>query len=257
MSEATILTEELTEDVTVVRVNRPEKLNAMNLETLRELDDVLEQCTENPGPLILASAGDRAFIAGADLEYMQGLSVPEAQAYADLGHRVANRLESFPAPTIAAVDGYAFGGGCELALACDVRIASESAVIGQTEIDLGIIPGWGGSQRLPRLVGDELARRLIFGGDRIDAETAHEYGLVGEVVADDEVDDRARELAASYAEKPTFALAAAKEAIDQSHEMPLEAGLEYEKRVWSGLFGTHDQREGMAAFLEDRTPEFE
>lgn len=255
----TVAIDEPAENVTRIRVDRPDKLNALNVETLEALEAVLEDASgaSDPEPLILAGSGEDAFVAGADISYMQDISVPEAQAYADLGHRVANLLSSHPAPTIAAIDGYAFGGGCELALACDIRIASESAIVGQTEIDLGIVPGWGGTQRLTRLVGDEIARRLIFGGERIDAETAREYGLVSEVVADEEIDDRVLELAERYAEKPTFALAAAKEAIDRAHEVPLPAGLAYEKRVWSGLFGTHDQREGMAAFLEDREPEFE
>jgi enoyl-CoA hydratase/carnithine racemase len=188
---------------------------------------------------------------------MRELSTPEAQAYAELGHRVADKIERFPAPVIAAINGYAFGGGCELALACDLRVASEDAVVGQTEIDLGIVPGWGGSQRLPRLVGDEIARRLIFFGERIDAQDAHEHGLVGEVVAADQLDDRVADLAAELAGKPAYALRTAKELLNQAHETGQEAGLRYERRAWSGLFGTHDQREGMAAFLDDRDPDWE
>jgi enoyl-CoA hydratase/carnithine racemase len=246
------------DDVATLTVDRPDRLNALNVDTLEAIEEALDEAeSEGVGALVLTGAGEDAFVAGADISYMQDLSTPEAQAYAELGHRVADRIEAFPAPVIAAVNGYAFGGGCELALACDLRVASESAVIGQTEIDLGIIPGWGGTQRLPRLVGDEIARRLVFFGERIDAQDAHEHGLVGEVVAGDQLDDHVAELAADLAAKPTYALAAAKEALNQSHETTQEAGLRYERRLWSGLFGTHDQREGMEAFLEDRAPDFE
>ncbi|MFC4449475.1 enoyl-CoA hydratase/isomerase family protein [Halorussus aquaticus] len=245
-------------EVTTLTVDRPDRLNALNVETLEAIDEALDVAkSEGTGALVLTGAGDDAFVAGADISYMQDLSTPEAQAYAELGHRVADKIERFPAPVVAAINGYAFGGGCELALACDLRVASEDAVIGQTEIDLGIIPGWGGTQRLPRLVGDELARRLVFFGERIDAQDADEHGLVGEVVAADQLDDHVGELAAELAAKPTYALAAAKEALNQAHETSQEAGLRYERRLWSGLFGTHDQREGMAAFLDDRDPDFE
>ncbi|NHN58088.1 MULTISPECIES: enoyl-CoA hydratase/isomerase family protein [Halorussus] len=246
------------DDVATLTVDRPDRLNALNVDTLEALDEALGEVEdERPGAVVVTGAGDDAFVAGADISYMQDLSTPEAQAYAELGHRVTNRIEQFPAPVIAAVNGYAFGGGCELALAADLRVASENAVMGQTEIDLGIIPGWGGSQRLPRLVGDEMARRLIFFGERIDAQDANEHGLVGEIVATDQLDDHVHELAADLAAKPTYALAAAKEALNQSHEMSQEAGLRYERRLWSGLFGTRDQREGMEAFLEDREPDWE
>ncbi|NEU57397.1 enoyl-CoA hydratase/isomerase family protein [Halorussus sp. MSC15.2] len=245
-------------DVTTLTVDRPDRLNALNVETLEAIDEALDVAeSEGTGALVLTGAGDDAFVAGADISYMQDLTTPEAQAYAELGHRVADKIERFPAPVVAAINGYAFGGGCELALACDLRVASEDAVIGQTEIDLGIIPGWGGTQRLPRLVGDELARRLVFFGERIDAQDADEHGLVGEVVAADQLDDHVEELAADLAAKPTYALAAAKEALNQAHQTSQEAGLRYERRLWSGLFGTHDQREGMAAFLDDRDPDFE
>jgi len=151
-------------DVATITVDRPEQLNALTVDTLEAIEEALADA-EAAGARALVrrrGAGDEAFVAGADISYMVELSTPEAQAYAELGHRVADAIESFPAPTVAAIDGYAFGGGSELALACDLRVAAESAVIGQTEIDLGIIPGWGGTQRLSRLVGDETAKRLVF-----------------------------------------------------------------------------------------------
>ena len=244
--------------VVTLTVDRPDRLNALNVETLEALDEALDEAADGDvGALVLTGAGEDAFVAGADISYMQDLSTPEAQAYAELGHRVTDKIERFPVPVIAAVNGYAFGGGCELALAADLRVASEDAVLGQTEIDLGIIPGWGGTQRLSRLVGDEIARRLVFFGERVDAQDANEHGLVGEVVASDQLDDHVAELAAELAAKPTYALSAAKEALNQVHETTQEAGLRYERRLWSGLFGTHDQREGMEAFLHDRDPEWE
>lgn len=247
---------EWSDDIATITVDRPEALNALNVETLEALNQAVQQArTDEARVLVLRGAGDDAFIAGADIAYMKDLTTTEAQAWGELGHKVADAIEKFPAPSIAVVDGYAFGGGCEMAMACDLRIGSESALIGNTEIDLGIIPGWGGTQRLPRLVGEETAKRMIYLGQRLDAETAHEEGLFGEVVPDDEVDERAAELAAELAAKPAFALRAAKEAIAQGYSDV--GGLEYEKRTFGALFGTPDQREGMEAFVEDRKAEFE
>ena len=244
--------------ITTITVTRPDRLNALNTETLHALESALTEARDKHDSrvLVLTGAGDDAFVAGADIEYMSQLSVEESQEYAELGHRVTDAVETFPAPVIAKINGYAFGGGCELALAADLRVASERAVIGQTEIGLGIVPGWGGTQRLSRIVGDERARRLVFFGDRVDATDAHAYGLVGEVVAHDDLDDHVSEMATELAGKPAFALSAAKEALNQVHESHLTAGLRYERRLWSGLFGTDDQREGMTAFVEKRDPEF-
>ncbi|WP_433624915.1 enoyl-CoA hydratase/isomerase family protein [Halomicrococcus sp. NG-SE-24] len=258
MPESDTIRLDVEDGVATLTVDRPDRLNAMNVETLTSLKEALAEAeAADAHALVLTGAGEDAFVAGADIGYMQDLSTAEAQAYAELGHEVADAIETFPAPVIAAINGYAFGGGCELALACDLRVASEDAVLGQTEIDLGIVPGWGGTQRLSRLVGDELARRLVFFGERVDAQDAHEMGLVGDVVAHDQLDDYVAEMADDLAAKPAFALEAAKEALNQVHESDQTAGLRYERRLWSSLFGTHDQREGMAAFVEDREPEFE
>jgi enoyl-CoA hydratase/carnithine racemase len=258
MSRDTIAFDVDDRGVATITIDRPEQLNALTVETLEAIEEALDEAADREArALVIAGAGDEAFVAGADISYMVEMSTPEAQAYAELGHRVADAIESFPAPTIAAIDGYAFGGGCELALACDLRVAAESAVLGQTEIDLGIIPGWGGTQRLPALVGDEVARRLIFLGERIDAAEAAEVGFVGEVVADDAFDDRIDELAGELAAKPATALRAAKEALNAAGDGSAATGLALERRAWAGLFGTHDQREGMEAFLEKREPEFE
>ncbi|ELZ99035.1 enoyl-CoA hydratase [Haloferax mucosum ATCC BAA-1512] len=245
-------------DVATITIDRPDHMNAMNKDTLDAFEEALDEAeAEEARVLVLTGAGDKSFIAGADISYMQDIGTPAAQKYAEQGHRIASRLEQFPAPTIAAINGYAFGGGLEFALACDLRVASERALLGQTEIDLGIMPGWGGSVRLPALVGDEVARRLIFFGERIDASDAHEYGIVGEVVAHDQLDSHIDELTADLASKPRHALAGAKAAINMSHEATRDAALDYEACVWSGLFGTHDQREGMSAFVEKRDPNFE
>jgi len=244
--------------VATITVDRPDRLNALNRSALVELEEAIEKAAaDGVRVLVLTGAGDDSFVAGADIAAMQDLTTAEADEYARLGHGVVDAIREFPGPAIAAINGYAFGGGAELALACDLRVASERAVIGQTEIDLGIIPGWGGTQRLPALVGDEMARRLIYFGDRVDASDAHEIGLVGEVIAHDDLDDHVADLAAELAEKPGFALATAKEALNARYETTLSAGLDFERRAWAGLFGSHDQREGMAAFLEDREPDFE
>ena len=244
-------------DVATLTVDRPDALNALNIETLEAMGEAIEDAAEaGARALVLTGAGD-AFIAGADIKYMQDLSAEEGEAWGALGHDVADALEAFPAPTIAAINGYAFGGGCEMAMACDLRVAAESALIGNTEIDLGIIPGWGGTQRLPRLVGDETARRMLFLGERLDAESAADVGLVGEVVADDDLEATVTELADRLAAKPSFAMQSIKQAINQTQEGSQESGLAYEKRAFASLFGTPDQREGMAAFVEDREPDFE
>ncbi|WP_255150730.1 enoyl-CoA hydratase/isomerase family protein [Halorarius halobius] len=244
-------------DVATLTIDRPDRLNALNEATLEGMADALDEARGEARVLVVTGAGEKAFAAGADISRMAEMSVEEAHAYCEQGHAVMNAVESFPAPVIAALNGYAFGGGCELALACDLRIASERAVIGQTEIDLGIVPGWGGTQRLVRLVGDETARRLVFFGERVDAQDALELDLVSEVVAHDELDEYVAGMAADLAEKPQFAMAAAKEAINEAHEMGQREGLDFERRLWSSLFGTPDQREGMDAFLNDRDPEFE
>ncbi len=249
---------DIDDDIATLTIDRPESLNALTVETLEAMEAALAEAADaGVRALVLAGAGDRAFVAGADISHMVELTTPEAQAYAELGHRVADTIETFPAPVIAAIDGYAFGGGSELALAADLRVASEDAVIGQTEIDIGIIPGWGGTQRLSRLVDDGTARRMVFLGERLDAHAAEEVGLVGEVVSPDEFDDRIDELAGELAAKPAFAMRAAKEALNAAHEGSAATGMGLERRAWSGLFGTHDQREGMAAFVEKRDPEFE
>ena len=240
-------------DVATVTVDRPDALNSLNPPTLETLAETIEDAAGDARVLIVTGAGDEAFVAGADIKHMKDLSTQEAYDWCSLGHRVCDSLAYFPGVTIAAVNGYAFGGGFEVLLACDLRVAGESAVVGSTEIDLGIVPGWGGSQRLPRLVGDETARRMIYLGRRLDAETAADEGLFSDVVLDGNVFELAEELAA----KPFFALRAAKESVTHRHRGQEAVAMAHEKRTFAGLFGTHDQREGMAAFVENREAEFE
>lgn len=240
-------------DVAWLRIDDPDSHNVLTVETLEGIADALTSLTDVRA-LILTGTG-KSFAAGADVEYMRDLSSPQAQAYAELGHRVTDGIEQFPAPVIAAINGYAFGGGLELALASDIRIASERALMGQTEIDLGITPGWGGTQRLPQIAGDELARRLIFFGERFDATDAYEYDIVRDVIAHDRLETYAAELADDLAEKPQYALQTAKEALNRARDGG-KGGFAFERRAWASLFGTADQREGMDAFLEDRDPEF-
>jgi enoyl-CoA hydratase/carnithine racemase len=245
------------DDVATLTVDRPERLNALDAETLDGIYEALAETEEQDArALVIRGAGDDAFVAGADISYMQDLDPAAAADYCEHGQRVMRAIEDFPAPVIAAINGYAFGGGSEIALASDIRVASDQAVIGQTEITLGIVPGWGGTWRLAKVVGEEQAKRMVYLGDRLSAEEAEAVGVVGEVVPHDAVEDRAREIALEIAEGPAFAMTAAKEAIDRSFDADRTTMEAYERRLWSGLFGSHDQREGMEAFLEDRDPEF-
>jgi enoyl-CoA hydratase/carnithine racemase len=245
-------------DVTTITVNRPDAMNALTMSALTALEDAIRDAEDREARvLVLTGAGDRAFIAGGDLSRMAELTPEEARAFAERGHALCGAIEAFPAPVIAAINGHALGAGLELALACDLRVASERAVLGEPEVELGVIPGFGGTQRLPRHVGDETARRLIFFGDRVDARDAQELGLVGDVIAHDELDAYVADLASDLVEKPAGALAAAKRALNERFGTTLTEGLRAERDVFADLFGTHAQREGMAAFLEGREPEFE
>jgi enoyl-CoA hydratase len=206
--------------------------------------------------LVLTGAGDRAFAAGADIKEMTEMSVLEGHAWGALGHECCRLLESMPKPTLAAVKGFALGGGCELALACDIRYASESARFGQPEIQLAVIPGWGGTQRLARAVGAALAKDLILTGRSVDAAEALRIGLVSAVYPDGELLDRVLEVGASLAKKSAVALSAAKDATNRSLQGDLGPALSYEAILFAALFATEDQKEGMRAFAEKREPRF-
>jgi enoyl-CoA hydratase len=244
--------------IATVTVNRPEALNAIDLEHAQALRDQLEGLAgdEETRVVILTGAGEKAFIAGADIKYMQNLGTLEARRWGELGHACGQLLETMPKPTIAAINGYALGGGLELALACDLRLAASTATLGQPEIDLGILPGWGGSMRLARTTTLGFAKAMIFTGRSIDATHALEHGLVNAVHEPEVLMQEARMLAEGLAAKSPVALAYAKEATNHALQGPHRANLETEARLFAMAFSTEDQKEGMAAFVEKREPDF-
>jgi enoyl-CoA hydratase len=244
--------------VVVVVIDRQEALNALDRETLSELRDRLRELATDTDArvVVLTGGGDRAFAAGADIKEMTEMTVLEGHAWGALGHECGRLLESMPKPTIAAVNGFALGGGCELALACDLRYASDRARFGQPEINLAIIPGWGGTQRLARAVGAALAKDLILTGRTIDAAEALRIGLVSAVYPPAELRDRVLETAAELAAKSPLALSAAKDAANRALQSDLGAALSYEAILFAALFASEDQKEGMRAFSEKREPRF-
>jgi enoyl-CoA hydratase len=253
-----VTVEQRDDAVAVVTIDRPHALNALDRETLTELRDRLRALATDGDAraVVLTGAGDRAFAAGADIKEMTHMGVLEAHGWGMLGHECGRLLESMPKATIAAVNGLALGGGCELALACDLRYAAENASFGQPEINLAVIPGWGGTQRLARVVGGGLAKDLILTGRTIDAAEALRVGLVSAVYASGDLLDRALETAAVLARKSPVALSAAKDAANRALQGDLGAGLSYEAIIFSALFATEDQKEGMTAFSEKREPGF-
>jgi len=244
--------------VAVVTIERQDALNALDLPTLTELRDRLRVFAADAATrvVVLTGAGERAFAAGADIKYMSGLGVDEAKEWGALGHEAGRLLETMPKPTIAAVNGFALGGGCELALACDLRYAARTAKLGQPEINLGIIPGWGGTQRLARATTLGYAKELIFTGRVIDAEEAERHGLVNAVFEPGELIDKTMEVARLLASKSLVALAAAKVACNLALQGAHDANLDAEAERFGELFGSEDAKEGMTAFVEKREPNF-
>jgi len=240
--------------VAIVTLDRPEAMNALNVETLSALRDELRGLADDVRVVVLTGAGDRAFAAGADIKYMRGLDVAAAKEWGALGHETTGLLETMPRPTIAAINGFALGGGCELALACDVRYASPKAKLGQPEINLGIIPGWGGTQRLARVCGIGVAKELILTGRTVDAEEALRIGLVNAV--HDPVLGKALETAQLLASKSPIALAAAKATINRALAGDALGNLAAEADDFGELFSSADAKEGLAAFAEKREPNF-
>ena len=231
-------------------------MNALDRPTLEELRDTLAELALDASArvVVLTGAGERAFVAGADIKYMSGLGVDEARAWGELGHRSAQLLETMPKPTIAAINGFALGGGCELALACDLRYAASTAKLGQPEVNLGIIPGWGGTQRLARVCGLGVAKELVLTGRLVDADEALRVGLVNSV--HDPVAEKAREIAELLASKSPLALAAAKRALNHALQGDHVENLEREATEFAELFASEDAREGMTAFIDKREPRF-
>ncbi len=244
--------------VATVTMDRPAALNAFDHDQLQALLDAFRGLRDDPDVrcVILTGAGDKAFAAGADIKRMAGMGPQEGEAFGRLGHAVAGAIETLPQPVIAAVNGYAFGGGCELALACDIRICSTNAVFAQPEVSLGIPPGWGGSQRLPRLVGSGLAAELIFTGRRVNAEEALRIRLVNAVLPPGELIGAAQALASQVAANSPRAVRAAKAAMARAFAGEPTTGLATELALFAAAFATEDQKTGMRAFVEKRTPEF-
>ncbi len=243
--------------ISILTVDRQEKLNALDPQVVEEIGQaLLELEAEGPRAIIVTGAGDRSFIAGADIAAMGAMSPLEAKRFSEIGHAAMALLDRSPIPTIAAVNGFALGGGCEVALACDIRIAAQNALFGFPEVGLGILPGMGGTQRLPRLIGPALAKELIFTGRRIDAEEAKGMGLVNRVVGQGEALDAAKELAAEITANGPVAVRHAKAATNRAQDVDLISGLEYEADQFALLFSSEDAREGMGAFVEKRKPGF-
>jgi enoyl-CoA hydratase len=244
--------------IATVTINRPDALNAFNTELILELHKTVDELSEDDSVrvVILTGAGDKAFIAGADIAEMSEKDPPSAIAFSERGHKLCDAIQSMPKPVIAAINGFALGGGCEIALACDIRLASENARIGQPEVGLGIPPGWGGTQRLPRIVGVGRAKEIIFSGRHVDASDAREMGLVNAVHPQNQLMDEAYKLARVFLEKGPNALAASKKLINRTMETSLATGCMHEGKLFAESFGTDEQIEGMSAFLERRKPDF-
>jgi enoyl-CoA hydratase len=242
----------------VLTIARQEAMNALDLETLTELRDALSELAEDDEVrvVVLTGEGEKAFAAGADIKYMSGLDVDEAKEWGALGHETGRLLEEMPKATIAAINGFALGGGCELALACDIRYAARTAKIGQPEINLGIIPGWGGTQRLARATTLGYAKELILTGRIVDAEEAERRGLVNAVFEAGDLMDRTLETARLIASKSPVAVAAAKEACNRALHGDHRANLDDERDRFGELFSSQDAKEGMTAFVEKREPNF-
>ena len=251
------LTLEVADRVATLTVNRPDKLNALNDATIAELGTAIDQIRvdESVAGVLLTGAG-RAFVAGADISELSNQSPVLAKARARAGQDVFRRFETSPKPVIAVVNGFALGGGCELAMACHIRIASEAAKFGQPESKLGLLPGYGGSQRLPRLVGKGRANQLLLTGEMIDAAEAYRIGLVNKVVAPDQLMNEARAIMKTILANGPLAVALCIEAIDRGLQMPLDEGLILEANHFGLLAATEDMREGTRAFMEKRAPSF-
>ena len=244
--------------IAVLTVSRPEQLNALDAETVRELGDAVARAGQAAAvrALMVPGAGDKAFVAGADIRQLAELTPAEARAYAERGQRVFRAIEQLPKPTLAAINGYALGGGLELAMACAVRIASENARLGQPEVKLGILPGFGGTQRLPRLVGRGRALEMLLSGEPVTAAEAYRIGLVNRVVPQAELLEFSRQWLRKALANAPLALGLTIEAVDTGLEAGLEPGLRFEAAAFGLAATTEDRREGTRAFLEKRQPVF-
>lgn len=246
-------------NIATVIINRPKALNALNSETLKDIDAVLENLENDKDvyAVILTGAGDKAFVAGADISEMKDLNEEQGREFGILGNKVFRRLENLDKPVIAAIPGFALGGGCELAMACDIRIASEKAKFGQPEAGLGITPGFGGTQRLPRIVGEGKAKELIYTCDIIKADEALRIGLVNKVVAPENLMEEAMAMATKIAANAPIAIKLCKDAINRGMQVGIDEAILIEAEDFGKCFSTEDQKEGMTAFMEKRAKNFQ
>lgn len=244
--------------VAIVTLNRPKALNALNSETLEDLNKALDYLKEESDiySVILTGAGGKAFVAGADISEMKDLNEEQGKEFGILGNKVFRKLENLNKPVIAAIPGFALGGGCELAMACDIRIASEKAKFGQPEAGLGITPGFGGTQRLPRLVGEGKAKELIYTGTVIKADEALRIGLVNKVVEHDSLLEEAMKMAKLISTNAPIAITLCKDAINRGMQVDIDKAINIEAEDFGKCFNTEDQKEGMTAFLERREKNF-
>jgi len=249
---------EVKDSVALVQFNRPKALNAMNSETMGELIDAVKRCGEDESikVVVLTGAGDRAFVAGADIVEMQNLTPAEALKFMERGHETYRAIEILPKPVIAEIKGFALGGGTEISISCDMRFAADNARFGQPEILLGLIPGWGGTQRLTRLIGIGRAKELIMGGAQISAPRAYALGLVNRIYPADQLMEETMKFAKKLAGMPGFAIKMAKHAINFGYELPLDPANRLEMECCAQCFSTQDQKEGMKAFVEKRKANF-
>jgi len=258
MTDPSLVLLEVEEGMALLTINRPKALNALNEATLLRLEEAIDECgrRDDVKVVILTGAGEKAFVAGADIAEMREKGVTEGRAFSELGQRAFGKLEKLPKPVIAAVNGYALGGGTELAVSCDIVLASEKARFGQPEVNLGVFPGFGGTQRLPRLVGKARAKEIIFSGEQFDAARALAIGLINRICPPAELLNEAKELARTIMSKGMVAIGLAKQAIEAGSEVDFENGLVIERHCFAQCFDTKDLKEGMTAFLEKREPKF-
>lgn len=242
----------------ILSINRPKALNALNANTLLDIKSAVEAVISDPDidVLIITGVGDKAFVAGADIAYMQKLPALEARAFAILGQQVFRLIELMDKPVIAAVNGFALGGGCELAMACDIRLASDQALFGQPEVGLGVTPGYGGTQRLPRLIGEGRAKELIYSANNINAEEAYRVGLVNHIYPAESLMEEAKKLAKKIASKAPLAVRLSKNQITRGMQADIDTAMLIEADMFGLCFSTEDQKEGMAAFVEKRKADF-
>ena len=246
---------EIKDKVGIVKMNRPDAMNALNTETLQELSKAISDLNESDQVRVIIITGEgKAFVAGADIAEMKDMSRDEAQVFSQGGQKVFDLIAKTEKPVIAAINGFALGGGCELALTCDIRIASDKAKLGQPEVNLGVIPGFAGTQRLSRLVGAAKAKEMIFTGDIVDAQTAHSIGLVNQVVPADQLMNVCMEMANKIASKGPTAIKLAKQVIDEGIGATFEVGSAGERNGFAECFASGEAKEGMTAFLEKRKP---